>query len=97
MTRRLSKTTMLILAQSAHLTNRQIADALGFDIDTVRFARYRNKHLYNIPKRDRDLRERIAAYYGCNDADAVAAALGCSKSYLQRIWREIKNAERQEV
>lgn len=91
---RLSKTTRAILAQPRSLSNRQVADKLGVDIDTVRFTRIRHGVPHGGLKRNRGIAELVAAQYGRPDAQTVADEIGCSKGYVQRVWREIRNAER---
>ena len=92
MTRQLSKTTMLILAESSKMSNRQVADKLKLDIDTVRHARHRHGVAHGGYKRHRGIAESIMAHYGCKDAEMVAKAVGCSKGYVHRVWREIGSA-----
>lgn len=87
----ISKMTKLILKQSGGLTNRQVADKLGIQINTVREARRRHKVKFNYVPRDRGLTEKIAAKFGLSDAEDVAKHLGCSKGYVQRVWREMNN------
>jgi len=86
----ISKMTKLILQQSSDLTNRQVADRLKVDIDTVRHARHRHG-IRVINPRNRGLAEKIAALYMTGSAASVARQIGCSAGYVQNIWRSIRN------
>ncbi len=85
-----SKMTQLILQQPVTLTNKQVAELLGTTADCVRLARYR--YGLPVPKRDKGYAEKIAAKFGCNDAKAVAAEIGCSPIYVRQVWRQIRDA-----
>ncbi len=91
MKRRISKMTDIILSLPAELTNRQVADKLNFDIDTVRNARRRHGVPNNTKPKDRGLAARIAMAFGVQDAKDVAAELGCSPIYVRQVWREMRN------
>jgi len=91
MKRRISKMTDIILSQPAELTNRQVADKLKVDIDSVRNARRRHGVPHNIKPRDRGIAARIAMAFGASDAKAVAAEIGCSAIYVRQIWRGMRN------
>ena len=92
MKRRISKMTDIILSQPAELTNRQVADKLKVDIDSVRNARRRHGVPHNIKPRDRGIAARIAMAFGASDAKAVAAEIGCSAIYVRQVWRGMRNA-----
>ena len=92
MKRRISKMTDIILSQPAELTNRQVADKLKVDIDSVRNARRRHGVPHNIKPRDRGIAARIAMAFGAPNAKAVAAEIGCSAIYVRQIWRGMRNA-----
>lgn len=92
MKRRISKMTEIILSQPAELTNRQVADKLKVDIDSVRNARRRHGVPHNIKPRNQGYAERIAMAFGKNSATAVADELGCSAIYVRQIWRGMRNA-----
>ena len=92
MKRRISKMTDIILSQPAELTNREVADKLKVDIDSVRNARRRHGVPHNIKPRDRDIAARIAMAFGASNAKAVAAEIGCSAIYVRQIWRGMRNA-----
>jgi DNA-binding CsgD family transcriptional regulator len=86
----ISKMSQLIIAQPAHLTNRQIADKLGISIETVKDVR----HYYGIKvpnPRKRGLTETIAAAYMQCKPSELAARLGCSVVHVNTIWRQIRN------
>ena len=91
MKRRISKMTDIILSQPAELTNRQVADKLKVDIDSVRNARRRHGVPHNIKPRDRGIAARIAMAFGASDAKAVAAEIGCSAIYVRQVWRGMRN------
>lgn len=91
MKKRISKITELILSQPAELTNRQLADKLKIDFDTVRNARRRHGVPHNTRPKDRGLAARIAMAFGASNANAVAAELGCSPIYVRQVWREMRN------
>jgi len=91
MKKRISKMTELILSQPAELTNRQVAEKLKFDIDTVRNARRRHGVPHNTKPKDRGLAPRIAMAFGVQDAKDVAAELGCSPIYVRQVWRGMRN------
>lgn len=91
MKKRISKMTELILSQPAELTNRQLADKLKIDFDTVRNARKRHNVPHNKTTRDRGLAARIAMKFGKQDSKAVAAELECSPIYVRQVWREMRN------
>ncbi len=92
MKRRISKMTDIMLSQPAELTNRQVADKLKVDIDSVRNARRRHGVPHNIKPRDRGIAARIAMAFGASNAKAVAAEIGCSAIYVRQIWRGMRNA-----
>ena len=92
MKRRISKMTDIILSQPAELTNREVADKLKVDIDSVRNARRRHGVPHNIKPRDRGIAARIAMAFGAPNAKAVAAEIGCSAIYVRQIWRGMRNA-----
>ena len=92
MKRRISKMTEIILSQPAELTNRQVADKLKVDIDSVRNARRRHGVPHNIKPRNQGYAERIAMAFGTKSATAVAAELGCSATYVRQVWRGMRNA-----
>jgi len=91
MKRRISKMTDIILSQPAELTNRQVADMLKVDIDSVRNARRRHGVPHNIKPRNQGYAERIAMAFGVRDAKGVAAELGCSPIYVRQVWRGMRN------
>jgi hypothetical protein len=91
MKRRISKMTDIILSQPAELTNREVADKLKVDIDSVRNARRRHGVPHNIKPRDRGIAARIAMAFGASNAKAVAAELGCSAIYVRQVWRGMRN------
>ena len=91
MKRRISKMTDIILSQLAELTNRQVADMLKVDIDTVRNARRRHGVPHNTKPKDRGLAARIAMAFESPSAKDVAAELGCSPIYVRQVWREMRN------
>lgn len=86
----ISKMTQIILQQPGELTNRQVADRLNIDIKTVADARRRHGVKHASPKRCRGAAELVAAQYGRKDAGAVAAEIGCSRVYVNQIWRQIR-------
>lgn len=88
----ISKMTQIILQQPGELTNRQVADRLNIDIKTVADARRRHGVKHASIKRCRGAAELVAAQYGRKDAGVVAAEIGCSRVYVNQIWREIRNA-----
>lgn len=92
MKRRISKMTDIILSQPAELTNREVADKLKVDIDSVRNARRRHGVPHNIKPRDRGIAARVAMAFGASNANAVAAEIGCSAIYVRQIWRGMRNA-----
>lgn len=92
MKRRISKMTDIILSQPAELTNREVADKLKVDIDSVRNARRRHGVPHNIKPRNQGYAERIAIAFGTKSATVVANELGCSAIYVRQIWREMRNA-----
>ena len=92
MKRRISKMTDIILSQPAELTNREVADKLKVDIDSVRNARRRHGVPHNIKPRDRGIAARIAMAFGTKSATVVAAEIGCSAIYVRQVWREMRNA-----
>ena len=92
MKRRISKMTDIILSQPAELTNREVADKLKVDIDSVRNARRRHGVPHNIKPRDRGIAARVAMAFGASNAKAVAAEIGCSAIYVRQIWRGMRNA-----
>lgn len=92
MKRRISKMTDIILSQPAELTNREVADKLKVDIDSVRNARRRHGVPHNIKPRDRGIAARIAMAFGASNAKAVAAEIGCSAIYVRQVWRGMRNA-----
>jgi hypothetical protein len=86
----ISKMSKLIIEQPAHLTNKEVAYILGVDITTVKDARYR--HGIKVPNpRNRGLTETIAAAYMQCKPSELAARLGCSKTHVLTIWRQIRN------
>ena len=86
----ISKMSKLIIEQPAHLTNKEVAYILGIDITTVKDARYR--HGIKVPNpRNRGLTETIAAAYMQCKPSELAARLGCSKTHVLTIWRQIRN------
>jgi hypothetical protein len=86
----ISKMSKLIIEQPAHLTNKEVAYILGVDITTVKDARYR--HGIKVPNpRNRGLTETIAAAYMQCKPSELAAKLGCSKTHVLTIWRQIRN------
>lgn len=91
MKKRISKMTELILSQPAELTNRQVADKLKIDFDTVRNARKRHGVPHNKTPKDRGLAPRIAMAFGVKDSNTVAAELDCSPIYVRQVWREMRN------
>lgn len=91
MTKPISKMTQLILKQPGELTNREVADKLGVQINTVREARRRHNVKFKYTPRDRGLAEKIAAKFGAADAEDVSKWLGCTESYVRRIWREMSD------
>lgn len=92
MKRRISKMTDIILSQPAELTNREVADKLKVDIDSVRNARRRHGVPHNIKPRNQGYSERIAMAFGTKSATAAASEIGCSAIYVRQIWRGIRNA-----
>ena len=92
MKRRISKMTDIILSQPAELTNREVADKLKVDIDSVRNARRRHGVPHNIKPRDRGIAARIAMAFGASNAKAVAVEIGCSAIYVRQVWRGMRNA-----
>ena len=92
MKRRISKMTDIILSQPEELTNREVADKLKVDIDSVRNARRRHGVPHNIKPRNQGYAERIAMAFGASSAKAVAAELGCSAIYVRQVWRGMRNA-----
>ena len=92
MKKRISKMTDIILSQPAELTNREVADKLKVDIDSVRNARRRHGVPHNIKPRDRGIAARIAMAFGAPNAKAVAAEIGCSAIYVRQVWRGMRNA-----
>jgi hypothetical protein len=101
MSRKLSLTSQLILAESSDLTNRQVTDKLNsdpqrlvdrlkFDLDMVKNVRRSHNVVYNKPKRDRGIAAKIRAGYGLKTWQELESELDCSKQYIQRIWREMK-------
>ena len=91
MKRRISKMTDIILSQPAELTNREVADKLKVDIDSVRNARRRHGVPHNIKPRNQGYAERIAMAFGAPNAKAVADEIGCSAIYVRQIWRGMRN------
>lgn len=91
MKRRISKMTDIILSQPAELTNRQVADKLKVDIDSVRNARRRHGVPHNIKPRNQGYAERIAMAFGTKSAAVVANELGCSAIYVRQVWRGMRN------
>ena len=91
MKRRISKMTDIILSQPAELTNRQVADKLKVDIDSVRNARRRHGVPHNTKPKDRGLAARIAMAFESPSAKDIAAELGCSPIYVRQVWREMRN------
>lgn len=87
----ISKMTQLILKQPGELTNREVADKLGVQINTVREARRRHKVKFKYTPRDRGLAEKIAANYGNGTTRTLSKQLGCSEDYVRVIWRQIRN------
>ena len=86
----ISKMSQLIIAQPAHLTNKEVAYILGVDITTVKDARYR--HGIKVPNpRNRGLTETIAAAYMQCKPSELAKRLGCSVVHVNTIWRQIRN------
>ena len=86
----ISKMTRMILQQPSDLTNRQVADRLKIDIETVKQARRRHG-IALVNPRNRGLAENIAALYMTGSAASVARKIGCSAGYVQNIWRSIRN------
>lgn len=86
----ISKMSKLIIEQPAHLTNKEVAYILGVDIKTVKDTRYR--HGIKVPNpRNRGLTETIAAAYMQCKSSELAKRLGCSKTHVLTIWRQIRN------
>jgi hypothetical protein len=92
MKRRISKMTDIILSQPAQLTNRELADKLNVDINTVRNARSRHGVPHNIKPRNQGFAARIVMMHGKHPASVVAAQIGCSAIYVRQVWRGMRNA-----
>ena len=84
--------TDIILSQPEELTNREVADKLKVDIDSVRNARRRHGVPHNTRPKDRGLAARIAMAFGTKSATVVAAEIGCSAIYVRQVWRGMRNA-----
>lgn len=92
MTKALSYVTKLVLAQSTDLTNREVADKTGVDIERVKgIRRYHGVEFKKTP-RDRGIADKIRAA-GTEPSRVVAARLGCHDSYVRAVRaRMVKGA-----
>lgn len=86
----ISKTTLKILAMPIEMTNRQVADALGLEIDTVKKARRNHNSAHKPAARDKGHKAKILAIGKTDTAENVAAKVGCSLYYVYSVWRLIK-------
>lgn len=84
MTKALSYVTTLVLAQPAELTNREVADKLGVDIERVKGIRRYHGVAFKKTPRDRGMAAKIQAA-GNEPSRAVAARLGCHDSYVRAV------------
>ena len=86
----ISKTTLKILAMPVDMTNRQVADALDLEIDTVKDARRYHKNGHKPIAKDKGYKDKILAIGKTDTAANVATTVGCSMYYVYYVWRLIK-------
>lgn len=82
--------TVKILAMSTDLTNRQVADALGLDIDTVKWARKNHGVVYTKKTRDRGCKAKILSSDPSVPSSQLAKQIGCTTRYVQAIRYSVK-------
>lgn len=82
-----TKTTLKILAMPASLTNRQVADIMGIDIEIVKDRRRYHKTHKPAP-RDRGYKALILAKRGHGSAKEIAQMVGCTARYVSAIWQQ---------
>lgn len=72
------------------MTNRQVADALGVELDTVKSARRYHKNSHTPEPKGKGYKVKILAIGKTDTAANVAAKVGCNKSYVYSVWRLTK-------
>jgi hypothetical protein len=85
--------TVKILAMSTELTNRQVADALGLDIDTVKFARKNHGVVYTRKPRDRGCKAKILSSDPAIPSKQLAKQLECTARYVQAVRFSVKGVK----
>jgi hypothetical protein len=88
-----NKTTLKILAMPNTLTNRQVADALGLEIETVKNTRRNHKVNHTKVAKDRGYKDKILSYPNSVTSQDVATNVGCSVWYVYAVRHKAKQKD----
>ena len=86
-----NENTVKILAMPSTMTNREVADALDLDIDTVKNARKNHGVEYARNPRDRGYKTQILARSFDTPASVLAKEIGCTVRYLLAVRQAHRN------
>lgn len=80
-----NKTTLKILAMPSTMTNREVADALGMELDNVKDTRRNHKVEYAKTPKNRGYKDKILSYPESVTLEYIAQEVGCSLRYVYSV------------